>query len=63
MHFQLAVFLGSSTVAGAFGGALAYGILGHLNGAQGLAAWRWLFIIEGLPTICLGLLAFVIIPD
>jgi MFS family permease len=55
--------LGSSTIAGAFGGALAYGILGNLQGAQGLSAWRWLFIIEGLPTICLGLLSFVILPD
>ncbi|KAI8582833.1 hypothetical protein K450DRAFT_225028 [Umbelopsis ramanniana AG] len=63
MSSRLAVFLGSSTVAGAFGGALAYGVLGHLQGAQGLAAWRWLFIIEGIPTICLGLLAFVILPD
>ncbi|KAG2177270.1 hypothetical protein INT43_007927 [Umbelopsis isabellina] len=60
---RLAVYLGSSTLAGAFGGALAYGVLGNLDGAQGLAAWRWLFIIEGLPTIALGLAAFFILPD
>lgn len=29
--------------------AIAYGV-GHMNGACGIVAWRWLFIIEGLPS-------------
>ena len=32
-------------LAGAFGGAIAYGV-GHINGAGGLQGFRWLFIIE-----------------
>lgn len=41
---RVAFILASATLAGAFGGAIAYGI-GHMNGAGGLSAWRWLFIM------------------
>ncbi|XP_044719807.1 major facilitator superfamily domain-containing protein [Hirsutella rhossiliensis] len=45
---RVAFVLASATLAGAFGGAIAYGI-GHMNGASGLAGWRWLFILEDYP--------------
>ena len=41
---RVAFILASATLGGAFGGAIAYGI-GHMNGANGLSAWRWLFIM------------------
>ena len=44
----------SSAIAGAFGGLLAYGI-GFMDGTAGLRAWRWIFIIEGLPTFVVGI--------
>lgn len=46
---RIAAFLASATLSGAFGGCIAYGV-GHMNGAGGLAAWRWLFILEGIPS-------------
>lgn len=33
--------------AGAFGNLIAGGILNGLDGARGMAAWQWLYIIEG----------------
>jgi MFS family permease len=52
----------SAALAGACGGLLAYGI-GHLDGAAGLSGWRWIMIIEGLPTFVLGILTWFILPD
>ncbi|PMD66800.1 MFS transporter-like protein [Hyaloscypha bicolor E] len=59
---RIAFILASATLAGAFGGALAYTI-GHMDGASGLAAWRWLFIIEGIPSCLSSILVYFILPD
>ncbi|KAB8276465.1 major facilitator superfamily domain-containing protein [Aspergillus minisclerotigenes] len=59
---RIAVFMCSATLSGAFGGAIAYGV-GHLNGARGLEGWRWLFLVEGVPTIAAGLLVFLFLPS
>ncbi|KXX72871.1 putative tartrate transporter [Madurella mycetomatis] len=59
---RVAFILASATLAGAFGGAIAYGI-GHMNGAQGLSAWRWLFIIEGVPSCLSAFLVLFFLPD
>ncbi|KAF2144653.1 uncharacterized protein K452DRAFT_325167 [Aplosporella prunicola CBS 121167] len=52
----------SSALAGAFGGLLAYGI-GHIDGAAGLRGWRWIMIIEGIPTCFLGVACWWILAD
>jgi MFS family permease len=54
---RVALILASATLAGAFGGAIAYGV-GHLNQSHGLSAWRWLFIIEGAPSCFSAVLIF-----
>ncbi|RWA12747.1 hypothetical protein EKO27_g2397 [Xylaria grammica] len=59
---RVAFILASATLAGAFGGAIAYGI-GHINGAGGLSAWRWLFIIEGIPSLISAFFVFFFLPD
>ncbi|OBT82784.1 hypothetical protein VE02_09275 [Pseudogymnoascus sp. 03VT05] len=59
---RVAFILASATIAGAFGGALAFGI-GHMDDVGGLAAWRWLFIIEGIPSCLSSILVFLYLPD
>ena len=57
---RMSFFFCSTVVAGAFGGLLAYAIAGL--GRPGMAAWRWIFIIEGAITSALAIiLSFVII--
>ncbi|KAF3401382.1 hypothetical protein DPV78_005136 [Talaromyces pinophilus] len=58
---RIAIFLCSATLAGAFGGAIAYGV-GHMNQAGNLSAWRWLFILEGLPCLVLSVAIFFFLP-
>ncbi|CAJ2509102.1 Uu.00g141280.m01.CDS01 [Anthostomella pinea] len=52
----------SAAVAGAVGGLLAYGI-GHMDGVRGMSGWRWIMIIEGLPSIVLGVVVFFLLPN
>lgn len=59
---RVALILASATLAGAFGGAIAFGI-GHMNQARGLSGWRWLFILEGVPSCLSAILVLLILPD
>lgn len=38
---RVAIYFGSSSVAGAFSGAIAYGVLSTMEGAHGIAGWRY----------------------
>lgn len=52
----------AAALSGAFGGLLAYGLT-SLHGASGLAGWRWLFLIEGLISLAVGLAFIFLLPD
>jgi MFS family permease len=43
-HYRVALFFSAASLAGAFGGILAYGI-GFMKGVGGYAGWRWIFIL------------------
>jgi ACS family tartrate transporter-like MFS transporter len=49
----IAGFMTASLTAGIVGGPIS-GALLSMNGAAGLAGWQWLFLLEGLPAIALG---------
>lgn len=57
---RIAVFLSAAPLATTFSGALAYGIT---SGDSHLANWRLLFLVEGLPTICMVPVAYFFLPD
>ena len=58
---RLSRWWASMTGAIIIGAFLAYGIL-HLDGANGIEGWRWLFLIEGIITAVVGLAAFHFMP-
>ncbi|KAF5840351.1 major facilitator superfamily domain-containing protein [Dunaliella salina] len=39
------------------------GLLLMLDGIAGLRGWQWLFVAEGAPSIALGLLTFLLLPN
>ena len=49
-------------ITGIVGGLLSGSLLG-LDGLAGLRGWQWLFLVEGLPTVLLGLAMFWLLPD
>src|SRR5690606_2719695 len=59
----LSAFLLGMPISGVLGGPIAGWALDHLNGVSGLAGWQWLFLIEGLPAVILGILVLWIITD
>ncbi|KAL8369864.1 hypothetical protein RB595_000288 [Gaeumannomyces hyphopodioides] len=61
MTIRLGFFYLAMTTADVASAFLAYGIL-HMRGVYGLAGWRWLFLVEGALTLCIGLASFVMMP-
>lgn len=46
MQLRVTLINAGNLAAQAFGGLIAAGILGNMDGAQGVSAWRWLFIVS-----------------
>lgn len=62
LALRIGIFYTAASLSGAFGGLLARGLnaIGH---AGGLAGWRWIFIIEGLITVLVGVLSSLALPN
>jgi MFS transporter, ACS family, tartrate transporter len=59
----VAVFMMASPIAGALGNPLSGAILQYMNGAAGLAGWQWLFLVEGIPAVVLGVCTWFYLTD
>ncbi|MEX3923203.1 MFS transporter [Paraburkholderia sp. BR10936] len=51
----LSMFFMAIPMAGILGGPLSGWIMHSFQGAQGLAGWKWLFMLEALPSLLLGI--------
>jgi len=58
----IAGFMTAVVAAGIIGGPLS-GLLLSLDGRAGLAGWQWLFVVEGLPAVALGVLVLRFLPE
>ncbi|KAL1963465.1 hypothetical protein VTN77DRAFT_8366 [Rasamsonia byssochlamydoides] len=59
---RVTLFFTSTSLAGAFGGILAYGI-GHMSGVAGKHGWFWIFAIEGLGTVVVAAISYFLIQE
>jgi ACS family tartrate transporter-like MFS transporter len=57
-----ALFMMAAPVAVAIGSPVS-GALLKLHGTAGLTGWQWLFLLEGLPAIVLGVMTFFYLPS
>jgi ACS family tartrate transporter-like MFS transporter len=58
----VALFMTATALAGVIAGPVS-GALLELHGLAGLSGWQWLFIVEGLPAVILGILVLRYLPD
>ncbi|KAF1969445.1 MFS general substrate transporter [Bimuria novae-zelandiae CBS 107.79] len=61
-QFRQALFFSAASVAGAFSGLLAFGIA-KMDGVGDLEGWRWIFILEGILTVVVAVIAFFTLYD
>ena len=58
----VSLFMAAVPLATVIGAPLS-GVLLGLDGVHGLKGWQWLFVIEGVPAVLLGLAALKVLDD
>ncbi|TFZ34289.1 MFS transporter [Pseudomonas syringae] len=56
-------FMFAIPVAGIIGGPISGWIMSSMNGVHELEGWQWMFLIEGLPTIVIGCLCYLLLAN
>ncbi|KAI8941638.1 hypothetical protein NX059_002851 [Plenodomus lindquistii] len=60
---RMAVFYTGNLLASSFAGLIAAGIFAGLDGKHGMQGWKWLFLIQGVVTVGVAVLAFFTLPN
>ncbi|WP_341249336.1 MFS transporter [Cupriavidus pauculus] len=63
MARAIAIVFLAGPIGGIVGGPASAWLMTSLAGHGGLAGWQWMFLIEGLPCLLLGVLALKLVPD
>ena len=58
-----ALFMTGVPLSGVIGGPLSGWILHNMPGVHGLAGWQWMFIVEAIPSMILGIVIIVFLQD
>ena len=59
---SVALFMTATALAGVIGGPVS-GLLLSIDGFGGLHGWQWLFLLEGLPAVALGIVVYLWLPN
>ncbi len=59
----VALFMTAVAFSGVIGGPLSGWIMENFSGTHGLAGWQWLFVLEGIPSVILGVATFFYLDD
>ncbi|GFN25801.1 MFS transporter [Achromobacter denitrificans] len=59
----MAVVMLAGPIGGIVGGPMSAWIMTAFSGAHGLDGWQWMFLLEGLPCVLLGVIAFRYLDD
>ncbi|NML31002.1 MFS transporter [Paraburkholderia antibiotica] len=59
----MSIFFAGVAVAGVLGGLVSGWIMRDMSGVMGLYGWQWMFALEGIPAVLLGVVAFFYLVD
>jgi MFS family permease len=57
------LFLVGIPLSGVLGGAISGSVMEGMDGLLGMQGWRWLFLVDGIPAVMLGLAAYFVLTD
>jgi D-galactonate transporter len=56
-------FMTAIAISGVIGGPVSGYILKNFHGVNGWHGWQWLFLLEGVPSVIVGILVFILLDD
>ncbi|WP_038914288.1 MFS transporter [Dickeya zeae] len=59
----ISLFMIGLPLSSVVGAPLSGFIMSHFDSAYGLHGWQWMFLLEGLPSVLLGVLTFWLLPE
>jgi ACS family tartrate transporter-like MFS transporter len=59
----MALFMIASPLGGVLGYPIAGAVMKYLHGLGDLSGWQWVFLVEGLPSVLVGILVLLYLPD
>jgi D-galactonate transporter len=59
----LALLMAGNPVSGIIGGPISGYILHHFPAGQHFSGWQWLFVLEAVPAVILGVVVFFVLED
>jgi D-galactonate transporter len=59
----VALFMTGIAASGVIGGPLSGWILGAMQGVNGWAGWQWLFLLEGIPSVLMGIVVYMLLAN
>jgi len=58
-----AMFMTGIAIAGVIGGPVSGIIMKYTDGINGWQGWQWMFLLEGLPSVALGVVVIIMLDD
>ena len=60
---MVALFMTAIAISNVVGSPVSGAIMQFMDGVNGWRGWQWLFLLEGIPSVIMGVLVFVLLPN
>jgi MFS family permease len=60
---MVAMFMTAIAISNVIGSPVSGAIMQYMDGVSGMRGWEWLFLLEGIPSVIIGVLVFALLPN